>query len=106
MYVGRTVDLKAREAAHKKSVRGFLKFIPWNESNPMTYYEARGMEETLIRYFCTLNRAVGDEKRIFNQIAGIRYGSDKYTDYMEAGKNFFTSNPWPKGGETFVGNCK
>ena len=81
-YVGRTTCVPARKAAHKRNpFRGDFRFIEVASNIP--YFAARGLEQTLMLYYHTLNTS--DKKN--NQINGIRLNNDFLKDYIWAAKD-------------------
>ena len=93
--MGRTYDVKAREAAHKKSKEGLK--LDVNEDN-LDYYECRGYEQYYIYYYKTLHdyKKEGDEYVYSNKINGI--GPNNKNKY-----EYFNRDMHRLYGETFVG---
>ncbi len=96
LYVGRTVNYKARMSAHQgpKSPRKGLEEGEKKEN--LTYAQARGLEQSWIRKYKTLNRG----NPAANQINGIRWDNPECHKFMNAAQIFLPES------ETYVGYCK
>ena len=81
-YVGRTTDLVARTAAHNANpARAGLKVVIFKEG--LTYEEARGIEQTYMKYHHTINT----KNAMNNQINGIsKRNIEKAKNYLKAAK--------------------
>ena len=80
-YVGRTTDVSRRAQAHRQDPnRKDLQMIVISE--PLTYFEARGLEQIAMMHYHTLNTA----NRMNNQINGISPHNKRLLIYMEAGR--------------------
>ena len=80
-YVGRTTNLKAREAAHKNNpYRKDLKLEVI--ASGLNYYQARGLEQIAMLEYHTINTA----NRMNNQINGISPFNRRLSLYMAAGR--------------------
>lgn len=81
-YVGRTTDLVTRTAAHNANpARTGLKVVIFAEG--LTYEEARGIEQTYMKYHHTINTF----NAMNNQINGIsKRNKEKAKNYLKAAK--------------------
>jgi len=88
MYVGRTINYPATVARHAANeFRTGL--IPQVKDSGVNYSIARGLEQTYILEYSTLNR--DKEKPIQNQINGINIlNTEKYNNYMKAAAMYLT----------------
>ena len=92
-YVGRTYDLKVREAQHKRTIR---KDLEMHKIHTTTSYEdCRAYEQYYIEKYKTLNRVIKKSERINNQRNGVAIDSPFYRDYVRPLKTVY--------GETYVG---
>ncbi len=93
-YVGRTKNISTRKQQHKSNPnRGHLIF--GKVRSGLSYEEARGLEQSLILKYNTLNRGIMP----YNQINGVRWDNPRCKEYMLAAEKFLN-------GETYVGWCK
>lgn len=77
-YVGRTKDPVARKNAHKANP--FRKGLDFTiVASDLSYEQARGLEQTLMLYYHTLNP--GNQTN--NQINGISYNNDAKDIYIK-----------------------
>ncbi|MDY4201446.1 MAG: RHS repeat-associated core domain-containing protein, partial [Schaedlerella sp.] len=78
-YVGRTKDADAREKAHGMNpARENLEFVA--KVSNLNYYEARGLEQTYMLYYHTINTA----NKMNNQINGISLKNPQLQRYLTA----------------------
>ena len=80
-YVGRTKNLAARKAAHKKNPYRKQLDIQVIASD-LNYYQARGLEQIAMMHYHTINT----KDRMNNQINGIGSQNGFLGAYMEAGR--------------------
>ena len=80
-YVGRTKDVDARKAAHARSEH--RKGLNFNvEHSNLSYPAARGIEQTYMLYYHTINTA----NKMNNQINGVGLSNPKLNEYLVAAK--------------------
>jgi RHS repeat-associated protein len=88
-YVGRTKDPEAREAAHRRNPdRANLNFEIVAEC--VSYERARGLEQTLMLYYHTLNSS----NKMNNQINGISPNNGNKDSYLSAAKEALGNYLW------------
>ncbi len=94
-YVGRTKDLAETKRRHRRNpYRKHLEMRALNIYGPMTLNAARGLEETKIIEYRTLN----EFNKANNQIHGISLKNPKRDIYLDAANNW-----WDLEHETYVG---
>lgn len=85
-YVGRTTNPQNRKKAHENDPnRSHLNFVLVEEN--LTYEEARGLEQSHMMFYHTLNA----NQKYNNQINGISKSNKKISIYFEAAKNYLNN---------------
>ena len=93
-YVGRTTDYEKRMYAHSRSLnRGHL--LPGDATHNLKAEDARGLEQSLIIKFETLNK----NNPANNQINGVSRYNNNCVSYLEAAQVYLSEN------EIYVGYC-
>lgn len=88
LYVGRTNDMKRREAEHKSDViKGQLEFVPLVQN--VSYEASRGLEEHYIMFYGTLNE--------LNKRHGVGENNSRRKEYFRAANDYL-------GEEVYVGD--
>ena len=93
-YIGRTIDLITRADAHRRNpYRNGLHM--YEIKGGLGYFEARGVEQNMIEYCNVLNK----DDKMYNQINGIRPGTDNYQTFTKMGGLLFDHHIVPTVGD-------